>query len=270
MVGGICAGGYENARPTVFRRQLRGCSSNIGRSGATARPEANDMLGEVSRVPSTRHCSRRVSIPIWHKSSWGSRCWRRFRICWYRLCKVSADTTMDCRVSGKRARDSTIRGRWLVWHWSTLDWVRAAGCAWGNVLRRCGGAINALIAERSIFLAQFGSFFHVNGGRLKAFRCRPRRLATLPDVPTMNEEDPHNSVNWRDCSCRRNSPAPVSGNFYSATGSRSHSVPQVQAAFLKGGIPMTLSKSPEEFQGFVEEESKRWARLIKENDIRLD
>jgi tripartite-type tricarboxylate transporter receptor subunit TctC len=33
---------------------------------------------------------------------------------------------------------------------------------------------------------------------------------------------------------------------------------------------MTLSKSPEEFQGFVEEESKRWARIIKENNISLD
>jgi len=87
MVEGICAGGYENARPTVFRRQLRGCSSNIGRSGATARPEANDMLGEVSKVPSTPTLFAASLNTNLAQELMGSRCWRRFRISWYRLCK---------------------------------------------------------------------------------------------------------------------------------------------------------------------------------------
>jgi tripartite-type tricarboxylate transporter receptor subunit TctC len=45
---------------------------------------------------------------------------------------------------------------------------------------------------------------------------------------------------------------------------------QVQDAFVNSAVPMTLSKSPEEFQEFVNAEIRRWARIIRNNDIRLE
>ena len=159
-------------------------------------------------------------------------------------------------------------------HLSTLDWASRSGMRLVNVPSQgAGSAIPALIGGEIHFslLNSASVLPHVKGGRLKAFSvAAPRRLATLPDVPTMTEEGfPINSVNWSGLFVPAKTPSPIVRKLYSATIQVAQR-PQVQEAFLKGGIPMTLSKSPEEFQGFVEEESKRWARIIKENDIRLD
>lgn len=159
-------------------------------------------------------------------------------------------------------------------HLSTLDWASRSGMRLVNVPSQgAGGAIPALIGGEIHFslLNSASVLPHVKGGRLKAFSvAAPRRLTTLPDVPTMTEEGfPINSVNWSGLFVPAKTPLPVVRKLYSAMIEVAQR-PQVQEAFLKGGIPMTLSKSPEEFQGFVEEESKRWARIIKENNISLD
>ena len=35
-------------------------------------------------------------------------------------------------------------------------------------------------------------------------------------------------------------------------------------------LPVSLSKSPEDFQAFLNAEIRRWARIIKDNDVRLE
>jgi len=35
-------------------------------------------------------------------------------------------------------------------------------------------------------------------------------------------------------------------------------------------VPVTLSKSPEEFQEFVQVEAARWARIVREYNVRLE
>jgi tripartite-type tricarboxylate transporter receptor subunit TctC len=44
----------------------------------------------------------------------------------------------------------------------------------------------------------------------------------------------------------------------------------VQEAFAKAGVPLTPSASPEEFQEFVRAEQKRWARIIRETNVKFD
>jgi len=44
----------------------------------------------------------------------------------------------------------------------------------------------------------------------------------------------------------------------------------VQEAFAKAGVPLTPSANPEEFQEFVRAELIRWARIIKENNVKFE
>jgi len=45
---------------------------------------------------------------------------------------------------------------------------------------------------------------------------------------------------------------------------------QVKEAFTNSFVPVTLSKSPEEFQEFVQVEAARWARIVREYNVRLE
>jgi tripartite-type tricarboxylate transporter receptor subunit TctC len=45
---------------------------------------------------------------------------------------------------------------------------------------------------------------------------------------------------------------------------------QVKDTFTRSGVPMTVSKSPADFRDFVNSEIKRWARIIKEHNIKLE
>jgi tripartite-type tricarboxylate transporter receptor subunit TctC len=45
--------------------------------------------------------------------------------------------------------------------------------------------------------------------------------------------------------------------------------PQVKDAFDKVKVPMAVSASPAEFQEFVRAETKRWAAVIRNNDVKL-
>lgn len=44
---------------------------------------------------------------------------------------------------------------------------------------------------------------------------------------------------------------------------------QVQDMFARAHVPMRISKSPREFQEFLGKEIKRWARIIKENNVKM-
>jgi tripartite-type tricarboxylate transporter receptor subunit TctC len=35
-------------------------------------------------------------------------------------------------------------------------------------------------------------------------------------------------------------------------------------------VPVTLSKSPEDFQRYVEAETARWARIVREHNVRME
>lgn len=46
--------------------------------------------------------------------------------------------------------------------------------------------------------------------------------------------------------------------------------PNLRQALDKAQVPVTLSKSPEDFQQFVKQELDRAARIIRENNITLE
>ncbi len=113
---------------------------------------------------------------------------------------------------------------------------------------------------------------NVKAGRLKAYAvAAPQRLPQYPGVPTMAEAGYPgvDSVNWNGFFVPRGTPRPIMDRLYAAS-LRAAQQPQVQAGFEKAAMPISTSKTPEEFQAFVVGELKRWTRIIKENNIKVD
>jgi tripartite-type tricarboxylate transporter receptor subunit TctC len=46
--------------------------------------------------------------------------------------------------------------------------------------------------------------------------------------------------------------------------------PDVREIFARSLVPIAVSRSPEEFQGYVRDEIRRWERIIRENNIKLE
>ena len=42
---------------------------------------------------------------------------------------------------------------------------------------------------------------------------------------------------------------------------------QVRQQFARQGVPVTLSKTPKEFQAYVRAETVRWAKIIRDHDV---
>jgi len=113
---------------------------------------------------------------------------------------------------------------------------------------------------------------HVRAGRMKALATTSReRLEELPDVPTMAESGYPGigSENWNGFFLPSKTPRRVLNKFYAATILVMQR-PAVKKAFANAALPVALSKSPEDFQEFLDAEIKRWARIIKDNNVSLE
>jgi tripartite-type tricarboxylate transporter receptor subunit TctC len=122
------------------------------------------------------------------------------------------------------------------------------------------------------FLNAAASTPQIKGGRLKAFVTTAKaRLPELPEVPTMAEAGfpGMGSVNWSGFFVPSKTPPAVIAKLYAVTAQVTQRR-EVQEAFVRAGAPMTISGSPAEFQQFVDYELKRWARIIRENNIRIN
>jgi len=160
-------------------------------------------------------------------------------------------------------------------HLDTLDLLGRTGVKAVLIPSKGAGSTLTSIINGEIhfsFLNAASITPHVKAGRMKAFATTAReRLPDLPGVPTLAEVGfPEvGSVNWNGFFMPARTPRAIVGKLHAATLQVMRRK-QVQDAFVNSAVPITLSKSPEEFQEFVSAEIKRWARIIRDNDIRLE
>ncbi len=111
----------------------------------------------------------------------------------------------------------------------------------------------------------------VKDGRLKAFATTwPERVPELPDVPTLRElgyGDVGTSA-WHGMFVTEGTPQAVIDKIYASVASI-YQQPDFQKKIADQFAKATVSKSPAEFATFVESEITRWAKLIKDNDIKV-
>jgi tripartite-type tricarboxylate transporter receptor subunit TctC len=112
---------------------------------------------------------------------------------------------------------------------------------------------------------------HIRSGKLRALAVAgSRRLAALPEVPTMEEAGlaGMEATVWNGIFAPAGTPAPVilllQGNL-----ARALNFPENREQIIASGGEVG-GRSPEEFAAFVRAEIAKWGKVIKDAGIRLD
>ncbi len=99
----------------------------------------------------------------------------------------------------------------------------------------------------------------------------PKRVAAMPDVPTMIEQGYKDMVvgSWQGIFVPRSTPRPVINKLLSAA-QETMKHPEVAKRLSDGGVDIVVSRSPDEFAKFVKSENERFAKVIREAKIETD
>jgi tripartite-type tricarboxylate transporter receptor subunit TctC len=160
-------------------------------------------------------------------------------------------------------------------HLDMLAFTAAAGLKMTHLPSRgAGETLPALMrGEVMITNANVASMIgSIRSGQVKALAVTSaQRLPELPEVPTMTEAGfpGIGSLNWNGIFVPARTPKPVIDKLFAAI-SAAMKDPEMQDYLTKRLIPITLSASPADFDNFVRAESKRWSKIIKDNNVKID
>ena len=137
-----------------------------------------------------------------------------------------------------------------------------------------GPAVTGLIAGEThlMFTTVSSALGHIKGGRLKVLVVvSAKRLAQLPDVPTMVESGYPDSVSgsWQGIFVPAGTPKEVVDRLYAATLQTMKS-PEVVERLANGGVDVVTSGSPAAFAAYVAAETQRWGKVAKESGATVD
>lgn len=110
---------------------------------------------------------------------------------------------------------------------------------------------------------------HLASGRIRALAVTsPKRMALLPDVPTLIEAGVpgFTAEAWWGVLAPAGTPAPIIARM-NAEIAKSLKIPAVQERLTQMGVDVAAS-SPEELGRFVAAEVSRWATVVRDNKIK--
>ncbi len=139
-----------------------------------------------------------------------------------------------------------------------------------------GGAGPATIAvlagEVAVTMATVASFIpHVKTGKLKVLAViAPKRVAQLPDTPTMIESGfPELTIgSWQGIYVPAGTPQAIVKKLYAAV-IKATSDPWVIERFANGGAQVMTSKSPAELALFMKNQTEFWATIVKDLGVAI-
>jgi tripartite-type tricarboxylate transporter receptor subunit TctC len=137
-----------------------------------------------------------------------------------------------------------------------------------------GPAATGLIAGEThlMFTTVSSVLGHIQGGRLKALAVvAPKRLAALPNVPTMAESGFPDSTagSWQGIFVPTGTPKEVVDRLFVVV-QQTMKTPAVTERLGKGGVEVVISASPAAFASFVAAETQRWGKIAKESGATVD
>lgn len=115
-----------------------------------------------------------------------------------------------------------------------------------------------------------GSIGHIKSGKLRALGVTaPKRVAALPDVPTIGETVPGYEVSiWYGIAAPRGTPPKIVEKLNQAVNAVLAN-PKLQARLAElAGEPMPMT--PAQFGTLVAEETERWGKLIRAANIKAE
>jgi len=144
-----------------------------------------------------------------------------------------------------------------------IPYKGGAGPATADVM---GGHVSVM------FVTISSAINFVKEGRLKALGVTTReRVSSLPNVPTLLEQGfPDNvSASWQGILVPAGTPRLIVDKLHAAT-LRAMSNPQLLKRYEEAGVIAATSKTPEEFKKYIDAESAKWSRVIKETGAKPD
>ncbi len=112
----------------------------------------------------------------------------------------------------------------------------------------------------------------VKAGQIKAYAVTAeQRLTDMPDVPTMAEAGfpGIGSLNWNGLFAPLRTPRTVVTKLHAQTVAAMKEL-DGDGSLARRQLPVSISASPEAFDAFVHSEAKRWAKIIADNNVRID
>ena len=137
-----------------------------------------------------------------------------------------------------------------------------------------GPAVTGLVAGETqlMFTTAASALGYVKGGRLKVLAVTSaRRIAALPDVPTMVESGFPRSVtgSWQGIFVPKGTAQGVVDKLFTVT-QQVMKTPDVIERLAGGGVDVVLSDSPKAFADYVASESDRWGKVAHEVGATVD
>jgi len=112
----------------------------------------------------------------------------------------------------------------------------------------------------------------VRAGQIRAYAVTSeKRLAELPDVPTMAESGfaGIGSLNWNGLFAPAKTPKPVLAKLHASAAAAMKEL-ESEGVLAKRQTPISLSSSPADFDAYVLSELKRWQGIIRDNKVKID
>jgi tripartite-type tricarboxylate transporter receptor subunit TctC len=161
-------------------------------------------------------------------------------------------------------------------HLDAARFLRAAGIDMTHVPYKTGGAgmlTGILTNEVQLVMINLASTIsQVRAGRIKALATTwPTRRPELPDVPTMAESGwPGYGTNaWNGLFAPAKIPRPLLMQIH-GTVLKVMQTQEMKDSLAKVLMSVTVNSSPDEFQKFVDSEVRKWAKVVQENDIKVE
>ncbi|MEP6964807.1 MAG: tripartite tricarboxylate transporter substrate binding protein [Polaromonas sp.] len=128
-----------------------------------------------------------------------------------------------------------------------------------------GGQLPMMVVDTAGGLAQ------IRAGKVRALAVlSPRRIAQLPDVPTLAESGVPNfeAVAWQGLFVPKGTPPDIAARL-SAEMQKAILVPEVKAQLEEFGLQVTPSDGPH-LASFIQRETSFWHKLIRDRKLSLD
>lgn len=160
-------------------------------------------------------------------------------------------------------------------HLDMLALTAAAGIKMTHLPSRGAGETLSALMRGEILISNSNvasNIGAIRAGQIKALAVTSaQRIPELPDVPTLAEAGfpGIGSLNWNGFFVPVRTPRPIIDKLYAAIIAAMRE-PAMQDYLAKRLIPVTLSASPRDFDDYVRSEAKRWAKIIKDNHVKID
>ncbi len=158
-------------------------------------------------------------------------------------------------------------------HLDAVVFLHAAGIEMTHVPYKGGAGqmIPSVMGNETqfMFINLASTLTQIRAGRLKPLATSwPTRLPELPDVPTVAEAGyPGIGTNaWNGLFAPAKIPAPLLNRIHSDVLKVMESAP-MKEALAKVMMSAVVNKSPVEYQAFVQQQTQKWAKVVRDNNV---